>query len=87
MNLYLIKQTENPGYDTYRSAVVVANSEEDAKKIHPNGRDTAEDWWSTSTSKWYDGWAHPDNVKVELIGIAADHLQPNQVVCCIFRHG
>ena len=36
MNLYLISQDENIGYDTYDSAVVAAKSEKDARTIHPS---------------------------------------------------
>lgn len=36
MNLYLISQTINEGYDTYDSAVVAAESEDEARKIHPS---------------------------------------------------
>lgn len=36
MNLYLISQDINSGYDTYDSAVVAAESEKDAREIHPS---------------------------------------------------
>ena len=36
MKLYLISQDVNDGYDTYDSAVVAAESEEDARSIHPS---------------------------------------------------
>ena len=36
MKLYLIKQATNCGYDTYDSAVVIATSEEEARRIHPS---------------------------------------------------
>lgn len=36
MNLYLISQDINNGYDTYDSAVVAANSPKDARDIHPS---------------------------------------------------
>jgi hypothetical protein len=36
MNLYLISQDSNDGYDTYDCAVVAATSPEDARKIHPS---------------------------------------------------
>ena len=36
MKLYLIKQDTNYGYDTYDSAVVIATSEEEARRIHPS---------------------------------------------------
>jgi hypothetical protein len=35
MNLYLISQNANNGYDTYDSAVVAAKSESDARTINP----------------------------------------------------
>lgn len=37
MNIYLITQTEQWGYDTYDSAIVVSESAEEAKSFHPNG--------------------------------------------------
>tara|TARA_R110002096_G_scaffold250501_1_gene442959 strand:+ start:559 stop:702 length:144 start_codon:yes stop_codon:yes gene_type:complete len=35
MKLFKIYQNINTGYDTFDSAVVVANSAEEAQKIHP----------------------------------------------------
>lgn len=35
MNIYLLSQTENNGYDTYDSCVVIAETEKEAKLIHP----------------------------------------------------
>ena len=37
MNLYLIERDDNASYDEYVSAIVCAESEEEAVKIHPNG--------------------------------------------------
>lgn len=37
MKLYRISQTVNSGYDTYDSAVVAAESEEDARHMQPSG--------------------------------------------------
>ena len=37
MNLYLIWQEENMGYDTYDSAIVCAKNGDEAVKIHPSG--------------------------------------------------
>jgi len=36
MKLYLLEQTVNNGYDTYDSCIVCAESEEEAKRIHPS---------------------------------------------------
>jgi len=35
MKLFLISQDVNVGYETYDSAVVVADSESDAREMHP----------------------------------------------------
>lgn len=35
MNIYLISQNHNNNWDTYDSAVVVAESEDIAKRMHP----------------------------------------------------
>ena len=37
LKLYRISQAVNTEYDTYDSAVVVAENEEDARRIHPDG--------------------------------------------------
>ena len=62
MNLYLLSQTDNNGYDTYDSCVVAAESEREAAKIAPGD--------------WADGWsawaASPDTVEVTLLGISID---------------
>ena len=36
MKIYKISQDVNNDYDAYKSAVVYANNEEEAKSIHPN---------------------------------------------------
>lgn len=37
MNLYLIERDDNASYNEYISAIVCADSEEEAVKIHPGG--------------------------------------------------
>ena len=37
LKLYKISQTVNTGYNTFDSAVVVAESETDASLVHPDG--------------------------------------------------
>lgn len=73
MNLYRIWQTVNRGYDTYDSAVVVAESEEAAAQINPCGKDAKE--YITRHE-----WTEPENVKVELIGTAIDGLSKGVVI-------
>lgn len=62
MNLYLISQTINSGYDTYDAAVVAAVDEAAARLLNP-GHDPH---WER------DSWADsPDQVTVEHLGLAA----------------
>lgn len=49
LNLYLISQTVNNGYDTYDSAVVAAASEEEARLIYPDN-------WGMGQNKWKNKW-------------------------------
>jgi hypothetical protein len=63
MNIYLLSQEENRGYDTFDSIVVYAESPEQARLIHPMG----DDRWEQSYSAWAD---KPEQVLVELVGKA-----------------
>ena len=75
MNLYVLRQDKNNGYDTYDSAVVVANSEEEARNVIPGGF-----WLNHSTLgcgtplEWCSPlltdrcWASSEFVTVTLIG-------------------
>ncbi len=40
MNLYLISQAENNGWDTYDAVVVAATNEDEARAVNPNGNDS-----------------------------------------------
>lgn len=84
MNLYYISQKVSQGYDTYSDAVVAAESAEQAQETHPSPYVTKVEDWAGE-----DGytWAHkPEQVKVELIGIAAGHVQKG-VICASFHAG
>lgn len=96
MNLYLISQDVNSDYDTYSDAVVAADTENEARCLHPSGYQ-----WDAERGEWYqirtvDGsrysegnygsWVRPEVVTVELIGVA----QPDRkvgVVCASFHAG
>jgi hypothetical protein len=87
MNLYLLSQTKNNRYDTYSDCVVVAENEAEARKIHPRLpplEPGVEDW---KVNSYWGQWTMPENVKVELVGIAADGLKPGTVVCSSFHAG
>ncbi len=81
MNIYKIFQEVNNDYDTYSSAVVVAENEEDARNMNPAG----------GTMDWKDGYfscwvSSPEQVKVELIGKAAKG-QDKGIVVASFHAG
>lgn len=60
MKLWLISQTVNRDYDTYDSAVVAAETEDDARLIVPHGQGY----------KGQRSWADPEDIIVEHIGEA-----------------
>ena len=57
MNIYLISQTENTGYDTYDSAVVCAENEEEARTTHPN-TNISDIYWNVETETWWSTYAN-----------------------------
>lgn len=89
MNLYKISQDVNDDWDTFDSAVVVAESAEDAKKIIPDHHGGYRENPDYEISI-YD-WAKPEDVKAELIGIAdknfLDSLNGRTTVVASFNAG
>ena len=63
-NLYQIWQDVNTGYDTYDSAVVCADNEEEARNTELGER----------------AWTSPENVQVKKIGKADKHQAKGIVV-------
>lgn len=85
MNIYLISQNENNGYDTYDSAVVAAKNEEQARNTNPS------DFNGTELMNWkddiYGSWcSKPEKVKVTLLGTAVEGT-PWSVLCASFNAG
>lgn len=96
MNLYKISQEIHTGYDIYDSAVVCAETEEQAKKIHPSI--IQEDpyfhkFWDEEKQAFYeieDGvkdfdvhkeWAdHIKDVQIDCIGKAKEFLEMGVIV-------
>ena len=69
--IYLLERSAGSegGYETYDSAVVIAESEEAAIKWHPNG----DHWDNIVDSKlwwWKDSWVTPEHVIATKTGIA-----------------
>jgi len=71
MKLFKLSQTENSGWDTFDSLIVTAETEEDARNIHPQ-----EYWDDPSEIEWgepYGTWcSSPDSVEVEYLGEAKE---------------
>lgn len=95
MNLYLISQSVNTGYDTYDSAVVAAPDEQAARETYPSAnyqkqnpqwsqRDKA--WISPGGGHYFDCcWCKPKDVTVELLGTAI--TDEAKVICASFNAG
>jgi len=82
MKLYLISQDHNRGYDTYDCAVVIAENEEEAKKVNVGSFDQ------------YGTWASPEHVTVKYIGEAVEGLKGElstgdgeAIICASFNAG
>ena len=78
MKLFLISQTENDDYDTYDSAVVCAQDEDEARNIQPGCHQFGD--------KWSDWCSSPEKVTVKCVGEAADGIDRG-VVCASFNAG
>ncbi len=84
MNIYKITQTENNGYDTYDSAIVVAKSGEEAKKMHPNGKDKLP---KEESDYNYSSWVNdPKDVTAVKVGETTYYKKP-KVLLASFNAG
>lgn len=73
----LVNETVN-GYDTFDSAVVFAENEDEARMVHP-GRNN---WDGRVTYEWCDA----KDVIVEYIG-RTERIVPDKVICASFNAG
>uniref|UniRef100_A0A6C0JTQ4 Uncharacterized protein n=1 Tax=viral metagenome TaxID=1070528 RepID=A0A6C0JTQ4_9ZZZZ len=96
LKLYLISQRVNNEYDTYSDAVVVAENEEAAKRIHPSGciytrwNDKDNEWQFKHNRDLYAGssWAEPKDITCTLVAEAvAPGYSAGQVVCASYHAG
>lgn len=82
MKIWLISQDKNDGYDTYDSAIVVAETAETARSIHPSGRQKD---WDSAYSNWAD---KPDQVSAVEIGESLDGFaNSGRVILASFNAG
>ena len=77
--LYHVSQSVNNDYDTYSDFVCAAESEGDAKIMHPDGGIISQDAYFT----WVGS---PSDVSVRLIGTAAHDVERG-VICASFHAG
>ncbi len=78
LKLYRISQIAREDFSTYDSAVVVAKSEEEARRIYPGDPELA---------RYLDGWVEYKDVGVVYLGEAADYLEDGQVIVASFNAG
>lgn len=80
--VYKIYQNELKGYDTYDSAIVVSESEEKARLIHPSGIPTA---WGKDYGSWVSSRY---DVFVEYLGeLITDDYEEGDVILASFNAG
>lgn len=90
MNIYLLSRQNRHDYDEYDSLVVVADTEEKAKQIHPDGslysnrEDKMNSWNNLS---FMTSWVNIDKINVTLIGEASASQKENSVICASFNAG
>lgn len=76
MKLFMLKQNEKGGYDTYSACVVCAGNEEEAKKIHPS-KWAEDEWWLIDDGlRSYSSWATKlENVTAIYLGEADEDIE------------
>lgn len=82
MKLWLLVNKKVTGYDTYDSAVVAANTIEEARYIHP--QDYKNNWWERDQT--YASWCLPADVEISFIGEADEKILEG-VICASFNAG
>jgi hypothetical protein len=83
MKIFLLSRTGRFGYDSYDSCVVCAESEDDAKNIHPSGQNINDMFNDGSFPDWC---RTIDGIICEEIG-EANVNQERGVICASFNRG
>lgn len=98
MNIYRISQDVNHGYDVFDSAIVCANTEEEAVRIHPKDNECpyGEVWWDDYDNLFEEPmkrnvhctWVHRlSDVEVEFIGTTNGDYKVGDILCASFNAG
>ena len=85
MNIYKISQQINDDCDTYDSVVVYAESEDEARKIHPESSNGYKDVWENLFSVWVK-FNDLDKIKVEYLG-KNEEIKKSGVILASFNAG
>lgn len=90
VNIYKILRNKKVAWDAFESAVVAARSEDEARRIHPDGLHTWNgDSWnkverthdSLEQSRWaMESWNRPGRIKIEYIGKAREGIPSGAVI-------
>ncbi len=90
MNIYKISQTKAFSYDTYDSAVVLAETEEQARRIHPGGTSYQNEdglrWWEAQDD--HVSWIPVlESVEVFYLGKYTGRPLASNIICASFNAG
>jgi len=81
MEIYHLSQKINTGYDTFDSIVVCAESEMEARLIHPITKD-----WCGKEESCFPVWVDADLLTVKHIGKAKEGIEKG-IICASFNAG
>jgi hypothetical protein len=84
MRIYRISQNKNNDWDTFDSAVMVAENEEQARIMIPYFDN---DELDLEEQYIYSSWIKPEDVKVEYIGVADKKYKKPCQICSSFNAG
>lgn len=89
MKIWRISQKANNDWDTYDSAVVFADTEQDARMTYPAGykftNGESIEWNGKETS--YGSWCDAKDVNVEYLGTTDREVPNKTVICASFNAG
>ena len=75
MRLYIISTNANDRFNAFSRAVVAAETEEDARKIHPDGRTVVAD-----REDYLGAWVPLSQVEVDYLGDAKPDTKPGVIL-------
>lgn len=84
MKLWKLYQDKVGGYDTYDSAIVAAETVEDARLIYPDDCQPTE--WPDKVHEHFPSWTTPEHISVTYLGEAAHNISPG-VILASFNAG